>query len=250
MVDSAPSSEAQTEGLMRGGARLPAWAVHLLTASGAVLAMLALAAVVRGDSHLAFVWLFAALVIDGLDGTLARAWRVKEREPRIDGDSLDLVVDYLTYVFVPAFLVWRGGYLPDPLAPGLTALILLSSLYTFARTDMKTSDGYFRGFPALWMIVAFYFFILQPSAAVAAATVLALSAGTFAPIHFVHPFRVRDYGPWLPAVAVVWAIATAAMLIPALANEARNALLIASLASALLLVLLGLWRSVRGPRTQ
>jgi phosphatidylcholine synthase len=229
-------------------ARLPAWAVHLLTASGAVLAMLALAAVVRGDQHLAFVWLFAALVIDGLDGALARAWRVREREPRIDGDSLDLVVDYLTYVFVPAFLIWRGGYLPDALAPGLTALILLSSLYTFARTDMKTSDGYFRGFPALWMIVAFYFFVLQPSAALAAVTVLALSAATFAPIHFVHPFRVRDYGLWLPVVAVVWAIATAALSIANRGEGAWIALVAISLCAALMLALLGLTRTVRGPR--
>jgi phosphatidylcholine synthase len=229
-------------------ARPLAWAVHLLTASGALLAMLALAAATQGDEHRAFAWLLAALVVDGLDGTLARAWRVKEVEPRINGEMLDLVVDYLTYVFVPAFLIWRGGYLPEALAPVLTALILLSSLYTFARTDMKTPDGYFRGFPALWLIVAFYFFALQPGGPAAAVTVVALAAATFAPIHFVHPFRVRDYGLWLPVIAIAWAAATAALLVPGRNREAQLALLIASLASALLLVLFGLWRSLRGSK--
>lgn len=207
--------------------------------------MVALAAVASGDEHWAFVWLFAALVIDGLDGTLARAWRVKERVPRIDGDSLDLVVDYLTYVFVPAFLLWRGGYLPAALAPALTALMLLSSLYTFARTDMKTSDGYFRGFPALWVIVAFYLFELQPAPAVAAITVVALAAATFAPIHFVHPFRVRDYGAWLPAVAIAWAVATAALLLPHLSDAIRTGLLIVSLVLVVVVVLFGLRRTFR-----
>jgi phosphatidylcholine synthase len=232
----------------RSGARLRAWCVHLLTASGAVLAMAALASGVRGDERQAFLWLSAALVIDGLDGTLARAWRVKEVEPRIDGDVLDLVVDYLTYVFVPAFLMWRGGYLPEALAPALIAVILVSSLYTFTRTDMKTSDGYFRGFPALWLIVAFYFFVLQPGGTAAAITVLALATATFAPIHFVHPFRVSDYGLWLPVIAIAWTVATAALLIPGWNREAQLALLIASLATAVVLVLLGLWRSLRGSK--
>jgi phosphatidylcholine synthase len=229
-------------------ARLSAWAVHLLTASGAALAMLALAATARDDEQLAFVLLFAALAVDGIDGTLARRWRVKDVEPRIDGDSLDLVVDYLTYVFVPAFLLWRGNYLPAALAPWLTALILLSSLYTFARTDMKTPDGYFRGFPALWVVVAFYLFVLRPDAAVAAAVVVVLAAATFAPIHVVHPFRAREYGAWLPAIAIGWAASTAALLIPNLDGRTHGLLLAASLATAAVLVLLGLWRSLRGAR--
>lgn len=231
-------------------ARLLAWAVHLLTASGAVLAMLALAAAIRGDEHLAFGWLFAALVVDGIDGTLARRWRVKEVEPGVDGDALDLVIDYLSYVFVPAFILLRGDHLPAALAPWLTALILLSSLYTFARTDMKTADGYFRGFPALWVVVAFYLFMLRPDPAVAAAVVIVLAAATFAPIHVVHPFRVRDYGAWLPAIAIVWGVGTAALLIPNLGSQTHVTLLIVSLSTAAVLVLLGLWRSLRGARPQ
>ncbi len=229
-------------------ARILAWAVHLLTASGAVLAMLALTAAARGDEQLAFTWLFAALVVDGLDGTLARAWRVKQVAPGIDGDALDLVVDYLSYVFVPAFILWRGDYLPAALALWLTALILLSSLYTFARTDMKTADGYFRGFPALWVVVVFYLSILRPDAAVAAVTIFALAIATFAPIYVVHPFRVRDYGVWLPVIAIAWGVSTAALLIPNLGGPAHGVLLVASLGSASALVIFGLWRSLKGAR--
>ena len=229
-------------------ARLLAWSVHLLTATGAVLAMLALAATVRGDEHLAFVLLFAALVVDGVDGTFARLLRVKQVEPRIDGDALDLVIDYLTYVFVPAFLHWHGDYLPEPLAPWLAGLILLSSLYTFARTDMKTPDGYFRGFPALWVVVAFYLSTLRPDPAVASAVIGLLAAATFAPIYVAHPFRVRDYGAWLPALAILWAASTAALLVPGLAAQWQRPLLGVSLASAAVLVVLGLWRSFRRMR--
>ena len=229
-------------------ARLLAWGVHLLTASGAMLAMLALAAAVRGDERLAFLLLFAALVVDGVDGTLARLLRVKQVEPRIDGDALDLVVDYLTYVFVPAFLLWHGDYLPEALAPWLTGLILLSSLYTFARTDMKTPDGYFCGFPALWVVVAFYVWVLRPDPVVAAAIIGLLAAATFAPIHVVHPFRVRDYGAWLTAVAILWAASTAALLVPGIPTQLLGLLLTVSLASAAVLAVLGLWRSFRSMR--
>ena len=101
-----------------------AWAVHLFTASGAIFALLALRAVEQGEEHSALLWLGAALLVDGLDGTFARAVKVREQVPDIDGDALDLVVDYLTYVFVPCLLIWRGNYLADSLAFPLTATIL------------------------------------------------------------------------------------------------------------------------------
>ena len=113
-----------------------AWSVHLLTASGVVLALLALDAVDQGQQFAALAWLGLALIIDGVDGTLARKLSVRERLPNINGDALDLVVDYLTYVFVPALLIWRGDYLLGIVAFPLTSAILLASLYTFARGDM------------------------------------------------------------------------------------------------------------------
>ncbi len=232
----------------RPPAALLPWLVHLLTATGAVLAFLALVAIEDGHWPLALLWLLLALAIDGVDGTLARLTRVKERVPRIDGAALDLVVDYLTYVFVPTMFIWRAGLVPDSLALPLAAAILLSSLYVFARSDMKTEDDYFRGFPALWNVVALYLFAVRPGPVAGAITVAALAAASFAPVHFVHPFRVRDYGPWLPLLAIVWAASSAPLLWPEWSPAARAALLSCSVASALLLLALGLWRSVRGPR--
>jgi len=223
-----------------------AWLVHLLTASGAVLALLALWAIEEENWRLALLWLLAALAVDGIDGTLARAMRVKEVLPRVDGATLDLVVDYLTYVFVPTILIWRAGLVPPSLAPLLAAGILISALYVFARTDMKTQDGYFRGFPALWNVVALYLFVLQLDPAAGAAVVVLLAALSFAPVHFVHPFRVRDYGLWLPLLSVVWAGCTAGLLWPELGATARNILLACGIPAGALLLALGVLRSVRG----
>lgn len=224
-----------------------AWGVHLFTATGAVLALLAMLAIERGRPEMALLWLFVALVIDGVDGMLARAAKVRERVPRIDGDALDLVVDYLTYVLVPVWFILRGGYLPDSLALPLGAAILVSSLHVFARRDMKTDDGYFRGFPALWNVIAFYSFVLRPTRLDNAAVVVAFVLMTFAPVHVVHPFRARDYSP-LPAIlAMVWTASTAALLLP-LEQPLRPILIWVSLASAGLLIALGLVRTVRGER--
>ena len=223
--------------------------MHLLTASGAVLALLALSAVEQGDELAALLWLGVALIVDGIDGTLARAAKVSERVPNVSGDSLDLVVDYLTYVFVPALLIWRGNYLLPAIAFPLTAAILVSSLYIFARRDMKTDDGYFRGFPALWNVIALYVVVATPSPVVATAITIILIVMTFAPIHFVHPFRSRDYGVVLPATAIAWAIFTAPLLIPHLGVFWKSFLLIMSLAATIGLVAMGLLRTARGPRT-
>ena len=232
-----------------GGARSAlAWLVHAMTASGAVIALLALAAIERGDLRLALLWLLLGLAIDGVDGTLARAARTKERTARIDGDTLDLVVDYLTYVFVPTLFIWRGGFVPEAWAIPLAAAIQISSLYVFARTDMKTEDNYFRGFPALWNVVAFYLFAAQVGPEAGAAVVCLFVLMTFAPVHFVHPFRVRDYGAWLPLLTIAWALATVAMLWTGWSEAARGALIWGSAATAVLLLGLGLVRTARGPR--
>lgn len=226
---------------------LAAWAVHAFTATGAVLALLALLAVERGDFAFALLWLAAALGVDAVDGTLARAAHVKTRLPRIDGSALDLIIDYLTYVFVPALMMVRAELVPAAWAPALAAAILVSSLYVFARADMKTGDHYFRGFPALWNVVAFYLYVARPGETIGGVLVALLVAATFAPIHFVHPFRVRDYGRLLPALAIAWAAATIALLWPEWSDGLRRALFLASTATGLTLIALGLWRTARGP---
>ena len=229
------------------GAAARAWLVHLFTASGAVLAILALAAAEAGEPRRALLFLFAALVVDGVDGTLARRYRVAEALPRIHGETLDLIIDYLTYVFVPTMIIWHGGLLPPSLAAPLAAAIQLSSLYVFARADMKTEDGYFRGFPALWNLVAFYLVMAAPGQAAGAVIVILLVLLTFAPIHFVHPFRARDFGPWPAIVASVWLVASLALLWPDWSDPLRRAWLWTSIATAVAIVGFGLLRSIRGP---
>ena len=227
--------------------RAAAWLVHLFTASGVVVAFLAVAAISQGEYGLSLLWLLLALAIDGVDGTLARWARVKENAPRIDGEAFDLIVDYLNYVFVPAVLICAAGLVPASLTLPLAAAILLSAVYVFVRKDMKSEDNYFRGFPALWNIVALYLFAARPGPVVGAVTVAILAVLSFAPILFVHPFRVRDFQPWLRILALLWAIATLALLLPGLGAAAARASLVASLVLAALLVALGLIRTVRGP---
>lgn len=224
-----------------------AWAVHAFTATGAVLALLALFAIQRHEWNEAMLWLLAALVVDGVDGSFARAAHVKTLAPRIDGDILDLVIDYLNYVFVPTIFMLEARLLPADLAFPLAALIQIASLYVFARRDMKTEDSYFRGFPALWNVVALYLFAAGVGGATGAAVVAAFVLLSFAPIHFVHPFRVRDYGIWAAALALLWTGSTIGLLLGA-GEGLRPALLAVSSAAGLAIVAMGLLRTVRGPR--
>jgi phosphatidylcholine synthase len=226
----------------------PAWAVHAFTATSALFALLALDAVLDERWRLALLWLLCALAVDGIDGTLARAVNVKRRTPGFDGAALDLIVDYLTYVFVPTLFIWRAGLVPDAWALPLAALIQYSALYHFARSDMKTADNYFRGFPALWNLVAFYLWVIGTSPEIGASIVALLALSSFTSVTFVHPFRVRDYGAALPGLAAVWGIATAALLWDGWSEGVRSAIFWASVATGLVLIGLGLWRAARGPR--
>ena len=228
---------------------IAAWLVHLFTASGVVFALLALVAIEQDNLHIALLWLVAALVVDAVDGSLARMAKVSERAPRIDGSALDLIIDYLNYVFIPAVFIWRAGLVPPSLAVPLCASILVSALYNFTRRDMKTSDNYFRGFPALWNVVAVYLFITRPGPEAGAILIFLLAAMTFAPIHVVHPFRVSDFRPWPALIATLWAASTAALLWPGWSDEVRSALLAASATTAILLLTIGLVRTFRGERS-
>jgi phosphatidylcholine synthase len=239
-----------TENLERhgAGAKAAAWLVHAFTATSAIFALLALMALWEDDFRWSLVWLLCALAVDGVDGTLARAARVKERAPRYDGAALDLIVDYLTYVFVPSLFLWRAGLVPDWAAMPLLILIQYSALYHFARSDMKTGDNYFRGFPALWNLVAFYLWVLGASAEVGGVAVALLALSSFTNVTFVHPFRVRDFGAALPAMATVWGLATLALLWPDWSEAVRSALLWVSVGIGAVLIAMGLWRALRGPK--
>jgi len=118
---------------------ISAWLVHAYTASGVVLALLATRAVIDYNYRAAFFWLWLQVVIDATDGALARAARVSERIPWFDGSKLDDVVDYLTYVFVPALFVWVWPPLsawPYVLGMGVCAMLgHISLVRGYAATD-------------------------------------------------------------------------------------------------------------------
>jgi phosphatidylcholine synthase len=183
-----------------------AFAVHVFTACGAACALLALTAAVGGEWSKMFLWLGVALIIDGVDGTLARRLHVAEVLPRWSGDTLDLVVDFTTYVFVPAYAMAASGLLPGALGLALGIVVAVTGALYFADRRMKTPDSYFRGFPALWNVVAFYLFVLKPPPWAGVAAIIVLAAATFAPIHFVHPVRVPRWRLLNLAALVLWGV--------------------------------------------
>lgn len=184
---------------------IKAASVHLLTALGAVCALFAVRAAIDQTYEQAFVWLGVAFVIDGIDGYFARRYDVKTVMPHVSGETLDLCVDYVTYVFVPALMLQLGGHLPGAWGTLLAALICVSSLYHFSDTCAKSEDYCFVGFPAIWNIVAFYIFALAPSLQVTSVLVGACAALTFVRWKWVHPMRVVAYRGLTLGLTALWA---------------------------------------------
>jgi phosphatidylcholine synthase len=190
-------------------ARVYAFAIHVLTASGAAFALLALILAVGGHWAIMFLCLGFALIVDGLDGPLARAFKVADVLPRYSGDTLDLVVDFTSYVFVPAYAVVASGLLPESLAIIAGVVIVITGALYFANRDMKTADNGFRGFPAVWNLIAFYLFVLMPPPWISALAIAVFAVLTFVPVEFVHPVRVRRWRVVTIALTVAWALLAA-----------------------------------------
>lgn len=193
--------------------RTAGWALHAYTASGTVLALLAVAAAVNGDVIQA-LWLFmAAMVVDGTDGMLARRLRVKETIPQFDGARLDDIVDYITYAFVPVVLLWTGNYLPSgPWGAVVAAIPLLASGYQFCRTDAKTDDHYFLGFPSYWNVVAFYVVILGLPPTATVVILLTCAVLVFVPIKYLYPSRTTTMRALNLSLAGLWLVLYAVIL--------------------------------------
>jgi len=166
-----------------------AWLVHLYTASGVVLALLAARAVIEYDYRSAFVWLWIQVVVDATDGLLARRLHVAERLPWFDGGKLDDIVDYLTYVFVPALFVWRAVLVPAAWTIPVASAMALSSAYGFSRKDAKTADHFFTGFPSYWNVVTFYLLVAGWSSTVNVVVLLTIVVLVFVPIRYLYPSR-------------------------------------------------------------
>jgi phosphatidylcholine synthase len=199
--------------------RLRASAVHLYTASGAVLTLLILVAAYNGDAVVALWLMLATLVIDSTDGLLARRFRVKEFLPFFDGRRLDDIVDYMTYVLAPVLLLWSGGYLPEgPFGVVLAALPILASSYQFCRVDAKTEDGaetdhFFLGFPSYWNIVAFYAIVFGLGPGAVGAILLLFSLLIFVPIGYIYPSRTVAFRKLTLTLTSLWIISYVAILL-------------------------------------
>jgi len=193
--------------------RAAALSVHVFTALGAGVALLATLEAVREHWTAMFWWLGVALVIDGVDGPLARRLDVVNVQPDWSGEVLDLVVDFTTYVFVPAYAITASGILLPLAAPVLGVAVAVTGALYFADRRMKSDDNHFRGFPGLWNIAAFYLFLLHPSPAVASLLVAILIMLTFVPFHVIHPVRVRRLR-WLTlSLVTLWSLLVAHVLL-------------------------------------
>src|SRR5919107_609675 len=185
--------------------RLRAVAVHLYTASGAVLALLMLVAAFQGEAVKALWLMLASLIIDSTDGLLARRLRVSEALPFFDGALLDNIVDYMTYVFAPMVLLWSGGYLPEGnTGVFFAALPLLASSYQFCRVDAKTDDHFFLGFPSYWNVVAFYVVILGLGPAATGVILVTCSILVFVPVKYVYPSRTKAFRSMNLLTTAIW----------------------------------------------
>lgn len=181
-----------------------AFAVHLLTGSGAALALLALIAANREDWRLMFGWLGIALIVDGIDGPLARAVDTKRNAPNWDGVILDLVIDYLTYVFIPAYALIYSGLLPAPWGLVAALFIALTGVVYFADVRMKAEDNCFVGFPAVWQMPLLVFLVFHPPAWATFGIILLLGVGQFTWLKFIHPVRTARWRRINLPVCLAW----------------------------------------------
>lgn len=202
----------QNPGSTTPALRAAAFSVHVFTALGAGVALLALLEAVREHWAAMFWWLGVAMIIDGLDGPMARRFDVARVQPNWSGDVLDLVVDFTTYVFVPAYAIAASGLLPPLIASLLGFAIAVTGALYFADRRMKSADNHFRGFPGLWNFAAFYLFLLQPPPLLGGLGIALLVVLTFVPFHVIHPVRVKRLR-WLTLVLMgFWAVLAAYVL--------------------------------------
>ena len=183
---------------------LRAYSVHLLTATGAVFSMLAIVAAAEEAWAQMYLWLLVAFAVDGIDGPLARRYNVSENAPVIDGVLLDLIIDFLTYVFIPAFALYQSGLLPGWTGWFCALLIAFSSALYFADSRMKTADKSFSGFPGCWNMVALVFFATEPAWQVMTAIIALLAPLMFLPVKFIHPVRTKRWRALSLPVAAAW----------------------------------------------
>ena len=189
---------------MKMDPRIAALSVHLFTASGAVFAMLSMLAAANHQWSLMFLWLVVAFAVDGIDGPLARRFDVKNYAPRFDGVLLDLIIDYLTYVFIPAFALFQSGLLPGWTGWVTIIIITFASAMYFCDGNMKTKDNSFHGFPGCWNMVALVMFAIQPNFWIILSLVTTLAIAMFLPLKFIHPVRTERWRHTSLPITLLW----------------------------------------------
>ena len=222
--------------------------IHLFTVSGVLFGFLALLASIQKDLPLTFFFLSIALFIDGIDGSLARKVDVKKYTPHINGENLDNIIDYLNYVFVPAFVIYWLDMVPSGTELLSALIILVVSCYTFANNNMKTTDFYFSGFPALWNIVILYFYILNTNPLINFIVICTLSVLTFIPIKFSHPFRVLYLRKITLSVLTIWFFTTVLIFyIEDFESSTNKIVFYLWVLTSIYFFLLTILRTIRGP---
>lgn len=185
-------------------AEIRAFSVHMLTASGSFLAFLGVVAAAEHRFVDMFWWLGLALLVDGIDGPIARKVRVKEVLPNWSGDTLDNIIDYVTYVLLPAFALYQSGMIGEPWSFVAAGMIVVSSAIYYADTGMKTGDYFFSGFPVVWNMIVFTLFVIDASATTALVIVTVSVVLTFLPVNFLHPVRVKRLRPLNLGIFLLW----------------------------------------------
>lgn len=178
--------------------------VHLFTATGAVFAMLAMLAAVDGKWSMMFLWLVVAFVVDGIDGPLARRYEVNKNAAQFDGNILDMIIDYLTYIFIPAFALFKSGLLPGWAGWFAIIVITFASALYLVNTGMKTKDKSFMGFPGCWNMVVLVLFAIEPNFWISFTLVAVLAVAMFLPLKFVHPVRTERWRMVTLPMALAW----------------------------------------------
>ena len=181
-----------------------AFSVHLLTASGSFLAFLSLVAAAEKQWTAMFLWLGLALFVDGIDGPIARKLQVKDVLPTWSGEMLDNIIDYVTYVLIPAFALYQSGFMGEGLSFLSAAIIVVSSAIYYADTGMKTTENFFKGFPVVWNMVVFTLFVIAPGEYISFAVVVVAAILSFVPMNFLHPVRVQRLRPLNLGVFLIW----------------------------------------------
>ena len=226
-----------------------AWSVHAFTLTGVVWATLALLALSTDQPKLMWLYLGIALIVDGVDGAMARKAEVRKYAPNFDGVILDSVIDYLTWTFIPALFMYKAGLLGEG-AIGIILMLIINvtSMFCYANTKMKTDDFYFMGFPAAWNVIALALWLFNPGTVITAILVIVFSILTWAPITFVHPFRVANFMVVNIIAALAWVV-SAAVLVVAYPTAELWAVIV-WIASGAWLMLLGAVRTVTAKHSQ